>query len=132
MLACDFFPVDCVMTLQRIYVFFVMEVSSRYDHLVGVTTNPDGTWTVHQVRNHLMDLSDRAAQVRFLARDRAGQLTCGARIYDSWLDLRVHGHPARSCCDVVLAGEPAENRSTAHLVFGQIDHLRRLGFGLSR
>jgi hypothetical protein len=30
MLACDFFHVDCAVTLQRIYVFFVMEVSSRY------------------------------------------------------------------------------------------------------
>jgi putative transposase len=41
MLACDFFPVDCAVTLQRISVFFMMEVSSRYPHLVGVTTNPD-------------------------------------------------------------------------------------------
>jgi hypothetical protein len=57
---------------------------------------------------------------------------CGARIYDCWSDLRVHGRPAPSRCDLVLAGEPAENRSTAHLVVGQIDHLRRLGFGLGR
>jgi putative transposase len=28
MLACDFFPVDCAVTLQRISVFFVMEVNS--------------------------------------------------------------------------------------------------------
>ena len=28
MLVCDFFHVDCAVTLQRIYVFFVMEVSS--------------------------------------------------------------------------------------------------------
>ena len=30
MLACDFFHVDCAVTLKRIYVFFVLEVSSRY------------------------------------------------------------------------------------------------------
>ena len=30
MLACDFLHVDCAVTLERIYVFFVMELSSRY------------------------------------------------------------------------------------------------------
>jgi putative transposase len=32
MLACDFFHVDCALTLQRLYVFFVPEVGSRYVH----------------------------------------------------------------------------------------------------
>jgi transposase len=45
MLACDFFHVDCAVTLKRIYVFFVLEVASRSVHLLGTTTNPDGTWT---------------------------------------------------------------------------------------
>jgi len=60
-------------TLQRLYCFFVMEVSSPYAHLVGVTANPDGPWTVQQIRNLLMDLGDHAAGFRFLVRDRAGQ-----------------------------------------------------------
>jgi hypothetical protein len=51
MLACDFFHVDCAVTLRRIYVFCVLEVASRSVHLLGATTNPDGRWTTQQVRN---------------------------------------------------------------------------------
>jgi hypothetical protein len=35
-----------LLTLQRLYVFFVLDVGSRYVHVLGVTPNLDGPWTL--------------------------------------------------------------------------------------
>ncbi|SDZ49055.1 Integrase core domain-containing protein [Saccharopolyspora shandongensis] len=95
MLACDFFHVDCAATLKRVYVFFVLEVGSRYVHLLGATSNPDGAWTTQQARNLLMDLGDRATEFRFLVRDRAGQFTASFEAVLADVDIRVVKTPAR-------------------------------------
>ncbi|MGH3766016.1 MAG: hypothetical protein ACRDS0_03345 [Pseudonocardiaceae bacterium] len=98
MLACDFFHVDCAATLQRLYVFFVMETNSRYAHILGVTANPDGPWIVQQVRSLLMDLGDRAAQFRLPVRDRARQFTASfdAALADA---LAIDGQTAEGFTD---------------------------------
>ena len=73
-LAADFIHVDTVL-LRRIYALIVIEHGTRRVHLAGITAYPDGKWATQAARNFLMDLGQRAASVKFLIRDRAGQFT---------------------------------------------------------
>jgi putative transposase len=58
-----------------VYVFFVIEVGSRYVHVLGTTTNPSGARTAQAARNFLTDLGEYVNRFRFLIRDRGGQFT---------------------------------------------------------
>jgi putative transposase len=61
--------------LRRLYALIVIEHGTRRAHLAGITAHPDGACTTQAARNLLMDLGPRAASVKFLIRDRAGQFT---------------------------------------------------------
>jgi putative transposase len=73
-IAVDFVHVDTVL-LRRVYALIAIEHGTRRAHLAGITAHPDGAWTTQAARNLLMDLGQRAASVKFLIRDRAGQFT---------------------------------------------------------
>ncbi len=129
MLATDFFHVDCAVTLQRLYCLFVMEVGSRYVHILGITANPDGLWTVQQIRNLLMDLGDRAVDFQFLVRDRAGQFTASFDSVLAGAGIEAVKIPPRSPCANAYAERfvlTARTEVTDRLlIFGQ-RHLRTI------
>jgi putative transposase len=95
-LATDFFHIDCAITLQRRYRMFVIELGSRYVHILGVTAHPDGPWTTQQIRNLLLDLGEQAADFRFLVRDRAGQFSGNFDAVLASAGIRTVMIPARS------------------------------------
>lgn len=74
LLACDLFVVR-TLTGARLYVFAVIEHSTRRIRILGATAHPTAEWIVQLGRNLLMDLENAGSRARFLIRDRGSKFT---------------------------------------------------------
>jgi putative transposase len=95
----------------------------------GVTAHPDGPWTTQQIRNLLMDLGDRAADFKFLVRDRAGQFTGSFDAALASAGIRAVKIPPRSPRANAYAERfvlTARNEVTDRMLTFSERHLRRV------
>ena len=127
-LAVDFLHVDTVL-LRRLYALIVIEHGTRRVHLVGITGQPDGTWTMQAARNFLMDLGQRVTSVKFLIRDRAGQFTSSFDAVFTADGIRILASPpqaprANAICERIIGTLRRELLDRVLIVNEQ--HLRRV------
>jgi hypothetical protein len=126
------FHVDTVF-LKRIYVLFFIEHANRAVHVIGVTTNPTGTWVAQQARNLLIDLGERAEHIRFLIRDRDAKYTS---VFDEMfisLGVRVIKTPVRAPRANAIAERwigTVRRECTDRLLIYSERHLRRVLAGV--
>jgi putative transposase len=98
--------VDTVL-LRRIHALIIIEHGTRHVHLAGITMHPDGARATQAARNFLMDLGQRAASVKFLIRDRAGQFTDSFNAVFTAAGVRILPSPpqaprANAICETMI------------------------------
>ena len=94
-LACDLFHVDTI-SLNRIYVFFVIEIATRRVHLVGVTAHPTGAWLTQQARNLLMDLDDAHWRSGSSSATATAKFTAAFDAVFTAIDIQIIKTPVRA------------------------------------
>src|ERR1019366_8511109 len=94
-IATDFFTVDTV-SLKQLYVLFVIELSTREVHVLGVTAHPTGAFVTQIARNLVGDLAERGRSVKFLIRDRDTKFTAAFDEVFCSEGIRVIKTPIRS------------------------------------
>jgi transposase InsO family protein len=94
-LATDFFTVDTVWMTQ-LYVLFVIELSTRQVHVLGVTDHPTSTFVTQVARNLAGDLADRGRSIKFFIRDRDTKFTASFDEVFRSEGIRVIKTPIRS------------------------------------
>ncbi len=92
LLACDFLE-TVTLAGARLYVFAVIEHTSRQIRILGATAHPTASWVTQAAKNLIMDLQDAGCRARFLIRDRDGK-------YPALLDAIL----ADAGIEVVLSG----------------------------
>jgi putative transposase len=92
LLACDLFEVR-TLTGTRLYVFAVIEHSTRRIRILGATAHPAAQWVVQLGRNLVMDLEDVGSRASFLIRDRDSKFTAAfdALLADAGLKVVTTG-----------------------------------------
>jgi putative transposase len=70
--ACDFFE-TVTLSGTPLYVFAMIEHTSRRVRILGATAYPAASWVAQAAKNLVMDLEDADCRARFMIRDRDGK-----------------------------------------------------------